>query len=172
MRMRFQWLLAAPLVLLAACSSHATNAGTASSAPTVAAVGRLAPAFDEPTTTGSKLSLTSLHGKVIYLNFFASWCTPCNEEAPNIDALQKEFGPHGLQVVGVDMLENSNKAQQFVAEHHLSYPAVVDQGTLRDAYNVNGLPVHVFIDRTGIIRKIEIGELSKSEMTADVKSVL
>jgi len=170
--MRLQWLLAAPLVLLAACSSHAANSSTGSSAPAIAAVGKLAPAFDEPTTTGSKLSLASLHGKAVYLNFFASWCTPCNEEAPNIDALQKQFSSRGFQVVGVDMLENAGKAQQFVTEHHLSYPAVVDQGTLRDAYNVNGLPVHVFIDRTGIIRKIEIGELSKSEMTTDIKSVL
>jgi cytochrome c biogenesis protein CcmG, thiol:disulfide interchange protein DsbE len=172
--MKLRLLLAAPLVLLAACSGNTSHSasGAGANTPTVAAVGKLAPGFDEATASGGALSLASLHGKAVYLNFFASWCPPCNEEAPAVDSLQKKYGPHGFQVVGVDVLENAQKARQFETQHHLSYPAVIDQGTLRDAYNVNGLPVHVFIDRSGIIRKIEVGELTKPEMEADIKSVL
>jgi thiol-disulfide isomerase/thioredoxin len=113
-----------------------------------------------------------LRGKAIYLNFFATWCPPCNEEAPQIDALARSYAARGLQVVGVDVLENARKATAFRVQHHLSYPVVVDSGTLRGQYEINGLPVHVFIDRGGIVRKIVVGELSPAAMRADVESVL
>lgn len=163
------------VIALAACShgSNATGGGAGSAtAPSVAKVGAQAPAFNEPTVAGAPLSMADLRGKPVYLNFFASWCPPCNEEASDVNSVQREFKSDGLRVVGVDILENKAKAQQFVDQHGLSYPAVVDSGALRDAYNINGMPVHVFIDRSGIVRKIVIGELSKSEMIADVKSVL
>ena len=116
--------------------------------------------------------MTSLRGKVVYLNFFATWCPPCNEEAPDIVALQREFGARGLQVVGIDVLENARKAADFQHEHRLDYPVVVDDGTLRDQYSVNGLPVHVFVDRRGAVRKIVVGELSAQQMRANVVSLL
>lgn len=165
-------LLAA--LTLAACS-HASDSSANSaqgSAPSVAKVGAEAPAFNEPTVDGASLSMANLHGKPVYLNFFASWCPPCNEEAPDVNAVQQQFKGAGLQVVGVDILENKAKAKQFVDQHKLMYPAIVDSGRLRDAYNINGMPVHVFIDRNGIVKKIEIGELSKSQMIADVKELL
>ncbi len=162
--------------MLSGCSGKTSESKSAPSgapvAPTAAIAGKPAPAWDEPTSQGSTLSMASLRGKAVYLNFFASWCPPCNEEAPDINALQKQFGPSGLQVVGVDVLENTAKAQQFVSEHHLVYPAIVDNGTLRDQYRINGLPVHVFIDRNGIIRRIVVGELSKAQITAGIHSIL
>ncbi|MBV8530415.1 MAG: TlpA family protein disulfide reductase, partial [Candidatus Eremiobacteraeota bacterium] len=77
-----------------------------------------------------------------------------------------------LRVVGVDELENQSKAASFRNRHHLVYPVVVDDGTLRDQYEVNGLPVHVFIDRSGIVRKIAVGELSSAAMRDNVERVL
>jgi cytochrome c biogenesis protein CcmG, thiol:disulfide interchange protein DsbE len=162
------------IALLSACGAakSASTAAASSSAPTTGVVGQQAPAFSEPTSTGGTLTLASLKGKAVYLNFFASWCPPCNEEASAVGALQSKYGSRGLQVVGIDVQENAKKAEDFRQQHHLQYPAIIDPGTLRDAYNINGLPVHVFIDRTGIIKKIEIGELSPSEMEADIKQIL
>jgi peroxiredoxin len=137
-----------------------------------AQIGKPAPAFREPVEPGGMLSSASLRGKVVYLNFFATWCPPCNDEAASIDALQRRYGAMGLQVVGVDVLENAAKAAQFRSEHHLSYPAVVDDGTLRDRYNVNGLPVHVFIDRAGVIRRIVVGQMEPDEMRSQVLTLL
>lgn len=154
---------------LAACG----QGGKATSASSqTARVGASAPDFSEASIPGPTLSLTSLRGKAIYLNFFATWCPPCNEEAPAINALQRQYAASGLQVVGVDVLESARKAALFRQEHHLLYPAVVDDGTLRDQYRVNGLPVHVFIDREGVVRKIVIGELSAAAMRADVQRIL
>ncbi len=157
------------LCALAACGHGSGSPGAASQ---TARIGQPAPSWSEPSLPGPQLTLASLHGKAVYLNFFATWCPPCNQEAPAIDALQRRYGDRGLQVVGVDVLENAAKAGQFRAQHHLSYPVVVDAGTLRDQYNVNGLPVHVFIDRTGVVRKIVVGELSPADMRRNVESLL
>lgn len=157
------WYLAAAVALLfTGCQAR----------PSVAKVGEAAPSWQEPTTAGSTLAAASLQGKAVYLNFFASWCPPCNAEAPDINALQREYAGRGLQVVGVDVLDSATKASAFVKQYRLDYPAVVDDGTLRDAYNINGLPVHVFIDRQGIVRKIVVGELSHAQMEAAVKLIL
>lgn len=165
--MRIGWLL--PLLALAACSGGGSRGGQAL-AP--AALGKPAPDFTEPLVHGGTLAMSSLKGKPVYLNFFATWCPPCNEEAPDVNAVARMYAPKGLDVIGVDVLENAKKAASFVAEHHLTYPAVVDDGALRDAYNINGMPMHVFIDRDGIVRKIVVGELSKAQMEADVAIIL
>ncbi|MGA8534773.1 MAG: TlpA disulfide reductase family protein [Candidatus Tumulicola sp.] len=164
---------AVALVALVACAGNASaTKKAAENEDRTARVGRAAPNWSEPTDQGTNLALASLRGKVVYLNFFATWCPPCNEEAPAIDALQRQYGSKGLQIVGVDVLENARKAALFRSEHHLSYPAVVDDGTLRDQYAINGLPVHVFIDRQGTVRSIVVGELSAGDMRANVLRLL
>jgi cytochrome c biogenesis protein CcmG, thiol:disulfide interchange protein DsbE len=156
---------------LASCSG-ASGTKSAAQGDAHARIGEAAPNWREATAQGPQLAMTSLRGKVVYLNFFATWCPPCNEEAPDIVALQREFGARGLQVVGIDVLENAGKAADFQRAHRLDYPVVVDDGTLRDQYSVNGLPVHVFIDRRGAVRKIVVGELSAPQMRANVVSLL
>jgi thiol-disulfide isomerase/thioredoxin len=108
----------------------------------------------------------------VYLNFFATWCPPCNEEAPAINALQKQYAARGLQVVGIDELENQKKAASFVRKFRLVYPAIVDDGTLQSQYQINGLPVHVFIDRSGVIKKIVVGEMSGKQIASAVRGLL
>ncbi len=138
----------------------------------IARVGRPAPNWSEPSIPGPTLSLTSFHGNAVYLNFFATWCEPCNEEAPSIDALARSYASRGVRVVGIDVLESARKAAGFRSQHHLSYPVVVDTGTLRSQYEINGLPVHVFIDREGVVQKIVVGELSPEAMRSDVERAL
>jgi cytochrome c biogenesis protein CcmG, thiol:disulfide interchange protein DsbE len=162
------------LLAVALCSAAACTHGAADSndAAATARVGQPAPDWSEPSIPGPTLSLASLRGKAIYLNFFATWCPPCNVEAPSIDRLARAYAGRPFEVVGVDVLESARKAAAFRSEHGLSYPVVADTGTLRDQYNINGLPVHVFIDRTGVVRKIVTGELSPEQMRADIEAVL
>ena len=78
-----------------------------------------------------------------------------------------------MEVVGVDVMESPSKAAEFRSRStSLSYPVIVDGGTLRDQYNINGLPVHVFIDRNGVVQKIVVGELSPQDMRANVERML
>lgn len=108
----------------------------------------------------------------MYLNFFATWCGPCNEEAPYINQLQKAYESQGLHVIGVDELESAKDAQKFIRKFNLVYPSVIDNGTLQSQYEINGLPVHVFIERSGTISKIVVGEMNKSEIQDAIKSIL
>lgn len=75
-------------------------------------------------------------------------------------------------MVGVDVLENAHKAALFREQHHLLYPVVVDDGALRDQYRVNGLPVHVFIDKAGVVRRVVVGEMSPAAMQSNAEQLL
>ncbi len=125
-----------------------------------------------PTSTGATLTLSSMRGKPVYLNFFATWCPPCRDEAPFINQMQQQYAARGLHVVGIDELENARQAQAFRTQFHLSYPAVVDSGPLQGQYLINGLPVHVFIGRDGVIRKIVAGEMSHADIQKNVQGIL
>ncbi|MEO6991967.1 MAG: TlpA disulfide reductase family protein [Candidatus Baltobacteraceae bacterium] len=155
----------------------ATFAVLACTAPAFAAAaphaGDVAPAMSLPKTTGGTLSLASLKGKAVYLNFFASWCGPCNEEAPSIAALQRKYKSKGLVVVGIDEQEDASKAKGFLAKYKLPYSAVTDaDGSEGRAYGVLALPVHVFIDRNGKVSTYRLGEMNPGEIEAAIKKTL
>jgi len=158
-------MIAAAIVVLVACNG---NGGVGSTAR----IGQTASDWKDPLLSGGSLSMAQLRGKPVFMDFFATWCPPCNDEAPEVNAAYKEYAPRGLQVIGVDVEENAQKAKQFVDQHQLTYPAVVDSGTLSDLYSINGMPVGVFIDKNGVIRRIEVGQLSSAQLNADIKSIL
>ncbi|HET7814677.1 MAG TPA: TlpA disulfide reductase family protein [Candidatus Baltobacteraceae bacterium] len=159
---------AVALVLTAALGGCAAHSGAARPGR----VGGPVPKWSLQSTTGAHLTDASFAGKPVYMNFFATWCPPCNEEAPDVNAMQKKYAAQGLQVVGVDEAESMEKARSFMKAHRLDFPAVADDGTLEDAFLVNGLPVHVFIARNGTIQMIHAGEMSREQIEAAVRSVL
>lgn len=167
------WMVVAALVLAATACSGNSSGGSKSGTNATAQVGQAAPDWSDPLVVGSgSLTMAQLRGRPVFMDFFATWCPPCNAEAPMVNAAYKMYGPQGLQVIGVDVQENAQKAKQFVDQHQLTYPAVVDSGTLSDQYRINGMPVGVFIDKTGVVRKIEVGQLSPEQLNADIKSIL
>lgn len=151
--------------VLAACS-HAANASQ------TARVGQQAPNWSEPALGGREIAMASLHGKPVYLNFFATWCPGCNEEAAALERISHEYRSRGLEVVGIDVLESPRKAEEFRSAHHLSFPLVADSGTLRDEYDVNALPVQVFIGRDGTVRRVILGQISLADMRSNVERIL
>jgi cytochrome c biogenesis protein CcmG, thiol:disulfide interchange protein DsbE len=163
------WMIVAAVVLaVAGCNSN-TSSGTNATAQ----VGQAAPDWTDPLVSGTgSVTMAQLRGKPVFMDFFATWCPPCNAEAPMVNAAYKQYAAQGLQVIGVDVQENAQKAKQFVDAHQLTYPAVVDSGTLSDQYRINGMPVGVFIDKGGVVRKIVVGQLSPQQLNADIKSIL
>lgn len=135
--------------------------------------GQPAPALALSTSTGKPFTLSSLKGKAVYLNFFASWCGPCNEEAPAIGRLSAKYKARGLTVVGVNELESAQKAGEFLKQYHLPYGAVLDSDgkTGRD-FGAIGLPMHVFIDRKGVVKTSRLGEMSPQEIETAIKGIL
>jgi cytochrome c biogenesis protein CcmG, thiol:disulfide interchange protein DsbE len=104
------------------------------------------PRLDKP----GKLELASLRGKVVVLNFFASWCPPCKSEAPQVEQVWQRFRSQGVVVVGIDSKDFSGDARGFMRRYGLTYPVVRDgDGTLWGPYRVTGLPETRVIDRNG-----------------------
>ncbi|MDE2571924.1 MAG: TlpA family protein disulfide reductase [bacterium] len=132
-----------------------------------------APAFTLPLADGAgSLSLASLKGHPVYLNYFASWCPPCNAEAPSLSKLAVRYAKKGLVVVGIDELESAKQALGFKNKYHLPYRVVLDaDGSVGAAYGVYALPVHVFIRRDGKVASYHPGEMDAAQIGAELAKI-
>ncbi len=137
-------------------------------------VGQVAPAFTLPRASGGgDVSLASLKGKPVYLNFFATWCAPCNDEAPSVVELYNKYHNRGFVTLAVNELENRKKALEFAHKYRYPFAVVVDgDGKMGKNYGALGLPVHVFIDRRGKISTYRLGEMTPSEIESAIKKIL
>lgn len=109
--------------------------------------GATAPDFTLPTVGGGTLASSDLKGTPVVINFWASWCDPCNLEAPDLEATWKQYQARGVRVVGVDYEDQTADAQAFVAKYGISYPSVVDKGgQLATKFGVRGVPETYFVD--------------------------
>nr|MBA2599961.1 TlpA family protein disulfide reductase [Actinomycetota bacterium] len=112
-----------------------------------------APDFELPLLgEDGSLRLSDLRGDVVVLNFWASWCSPCRIEAPDLQAVWQDYRDQGVRFVGVDELDDTFAAQGFVREFAITYPSVFDpSGSLADDFGFIGLPATYVIDRQGNI---------------------
>ena len=136
--------------------------------------GAPAPAFALPVVANGHgtLSLDSLKGRAVYLNFFASWCQPCKAEALSIAKLSKEYAAHNVVVVGIDELEQAQAVKVFAAHYQLPYIIALDNnGDVGGSYGLIGLPLHVFIEPNGTVAAYRVGELSESQIRAELRSL-
>jgi thiol-disulfide isomerase/thioredoxin len=136
--------------------------------------GEPAPAFTLATADGKTIGNAALHGRPVYLNFFATWCGPCVEETPSIVALSKKYAARGLHVVGIDVGESAAKARGFARQFDVPYVLAIDPDTTTRATYGGGLyfPLHVFIDARGIVRLYHPGEMSAAEIESAIAQIL
>lgn len=137
-------------------------------------VGHPAPAFSLPSPDGKTISLDALRGKPVYVNFFASWCGPCNTEAPSIGKLRAQYAKRGLEVVGIDELDAGGQAAAFEKKYGNPYAlvAIDESGTVGKSYNAIAMPVHVFIDRRGNVTTYRLGEMTPAEIETAIQGAL
>jgi thiol-disulfide isomerase/thioredoxin len=124
--------------------------------------GQLAPAIELPLLTvqsqPSSTSLAALRGKVVYLDFWASWCGPCRKSFPLLEQLRQQLGSKGFEVLAVNVDEFEDDALQFLAEIPVSYPVVRDgSGATPKTYGILGMPTAYLIDRDGVVRLVHAG---------------
>ncbi|HEY7601762.1 MAG TPA: TlpA disulfide reductase family protein [Methylomirabilota bacterium] len=111
-----------------------------------------APDIELPELGGRPARLRDHHGRVVVLNFWATWCAPCRDEMPALQGLAQELGPEGLAVVGVNVKEPPAKVEAFVREHGLRFPVLLDaDGRAGQAYQVFALPATFVVDRRGAL---------------------
>ena len=120
--------------------------------------GTMPPAFSARTVDAHELSLAELHGRVVVLNFWASWCAECRPEMPVLERLHRSFGSRGLAVVGINAREAPATARRYAHDLGLSFPLVLDQeGKISGLYGVVGLPSTFLIGRDGRAVAFAIG---------------
>lgn len=135
--------------------------------------GDAAPDFALTDFNGKPLRLADYRGKLVLLNFWASWCGPCLEEMPRLSALQRNFGARGLQVIGVSMDDEAAPAKGLLAKRPVDYPIALGDEKLGERYGgILGLPQSFLIDRHGLILARYKGEADISQIEATVKSQL
>lgn len=124
----------------------------------VSAASSVAPAFTLQSRAGDTVSLDKFKGKVVMLNFWASWCGPCRQEMPLLDQMHRKYSALGFSMVGVNVDADSKDAEAWLAKTPVSFPILFDtKSAVSKMYEVNAMPTTVFIDRKGNIRGMHRG---------------
>ncbi|MBI1733976.1 MAG: TlpA family protein disulfide reductase [Candidatus Rokubacteria bacterium] len=133
-------------------------------------VGRVAPEFALPRFDGAgEVRLADLRGRVVVVNFWASWCIPCREEAAALEAVWRRHQDDGVVMVGVNIQDRRAAAGQFLMETRPTYPNVVDAtGATSIAYGIYGVPETFVLDREGRIRARHVGAISAETLAGHV----
>ena len=136
----------AALLLLPATAQAAAQRGSA------------APAIEVPKLGGGVLRLADLRGKVVLVDFWASWCEPCQRELPALATLQREFGSRGLQVITINIDQQEKNAATQAQRLGVTLPVGLDpKGDLAAAYDLPKMPTSYVLDREGVVRFIHEG---------------
>ena len=133
-----------------------------------------APDFTLTLFDGRAIRLSDYRGEVVLINFWASWCPPCRDEAPDLQALHDDYGPAGFTVLGVNMLESSRqKALDFIEEFGITYPNGEDIGEkVTNLYRVEAPPESFLIDRRGEVRRFFIGNIRYDDVSGSLEALL
>ena len=136
-------------------------------------VGKPAPDFRMPLFNGGQLELSQHLNKPLVINFWASWCPPCWEEAPILEAAWRAYRDSGVLFVGVDIQDSEGDARDYLEEFDVTYPNGRDgDGRITVEYGVIGLPVTFFVDRNGVVQRRWVGAIREGRLKAWVDELV
>ncbi len=136
-------------------------------------VGRPAPAFSVPLFDGGDVTLADLRGKPAVVNFWASWCIPCVDEAPELEKTWQAYKDRGVAFLGIDYVDTEPKAREFMQKHGITYPNGPDLGSrISYEYRIKGVPETFVIDKEGIVRFVKIGPTTADELRSVLEPLL
>jgi cytochrome c biogenesis protein CcmG/thiol:disulfide interchange protein DsbE len=132
-----------------------------------------APDFTLTMLDGSQMRLADLKGKVVVINFWASWCGPCRDEAPALQAIWEKYQDKGVVVMGVAYTDTEKGAKAFISEFNQTYPNGLDIGTkISELYSITGVPETFIIDREGKVAAFMMVAISEQSLSARIDQVL
>lgn len=132
---------------------------------TAAVQGAIAPPFQTTDLSGIAIDLLSLRGHPVIINFWATWCAPCEVEMEHLQDLYNEYQSRGLQIIAVNLGEDEITVSDWVEENHLSYTIVIDRGRqLETLYQLRGQPSTYVIDDQGIMRAVFYGPVDSTRL--------
>ncbi|KPL02773.1 MAG: hypothetical protein AMJ73_08280 [candidate division Zixibacteria bacterium SM1_73] len=130
--------------------------------------------FNLPDLNGKIISLENFRGKVLVINFWATWCPPCEEEVPKLNELNKRYKNEGLVVIGIALDKDSlNLVEPFVREKRIGYPILMgNEQVLRDMEDFSGVPTTLIVDQKGNIKKKYDGAFDKDDLERILQELL
>lgn len=132
-----------------------------------------APDFTLTTFDGDVIVLSELRGQVVAINFWASWCPPCRDEAPYLEATWRAYKDRGVVFVGVDYVDTEPEALAFIEEFDITYPNGPDVKTIiSQAYRIQGVPETFFVAKDGTLQGVKIGPLVPPELEDRLDALL
>lgn len=135
-------------------------------------IGTPAQDFTATTVDGEEISLSSYKGRPVWLTFGATWCAACQAEAPDIEAAYQKTKAAGVIVLMVFISEDSPIVLDYSERVGITFVKVADPDTrIASAYRVLGIPVHFFIDRTGVLRSVVIGSMAPAKMDSELAKI-
>ncbi len=138
-----------------------------------ARVSRPASDFTLPLFNGGEITLSSLRGKPVVINFWASWCPPCREEAPILEKVWRLYREKGVTFIGVDLQDTEAEALAYIEEFDITYPNGPDlDGRITIDYGVGGIPVTFFIDGEGMIISRWVGAINENMLVERIEELL
>ena len=138
-------------------------------------VGEPPPEINLPDLSGKKISLAALKGKVVIVDFWASWCAPCRQSFPALDDLSRRLGAEGFVVVGINLDEERADADRFLAERPVSFAIVFDpEATTPESYGLKTMPSSFLVGRDGVVRSVHSGfrKGDGERLEAEVRALL
>ncbi len=136
-------------------------------------VGNIAPDFTVGNTRASRVSLSTLRGKVVVLNFWTTWCPSCRREIPDLQAVHNEYGPQGVVVLAVNVKEKVDTVARYANDNGISFNVWLDEdGWVSTIYGIRAIPTTYFIDEQGIIRAVHFGAMNREQITVQVQKLL
>lgn len=132
-----------------------------------------APDFSLTTFQGETVAWNGLRGQVVVINFWASWCPPCREEAAYLERTWRKYRDRGVVFIGVDYADTKKEALAYIDEFDITYPNGPDIGTrISQAYRIRGVPETFFVDKQGQLRGVHIGPLYPPQLDEKIEELL
>lgn len=158
---KYFYLLLACFILIQGCSGESEDKQES------------APSFSIDLFNGDTFDSKNHKGKPMLVNFFASWCLPCADEAPILERMAKVYGNHGMKFIAIAIDDTEDKARAFVEKHGMTFPIGIDKsGEIRDAFGVYGVPTTFFISQNGLVNYIHAGGLTEVLLINELDKLL
>ncbi|MCU1808188.1 thiol-disulfide oxidoreductase ResA [Cytobacillus firmus] len=134
--------------------------------------GTAAPDFSLETLNGEQIRLSDLKGKGVFLNFWGTWCKPCEKEMPYMENQYKQYKEKGVEILAINIDESDLAVSTFVKKHNLTFPILMDRGSVvTELYNIGPIPTTILIDKDGNVVKTLTGTLTEENIGDYMNSI-
>lgn len=160
------------LAILALAIGYTVYAAVTKDKIEIVRVGAQAPDFEVVDLNGERHRLADYEGQGVLLNFWGTWCEPCEREFPAMTRQYEQFKEQGVQIIAVNFAQSDFEVKRYVENMGMNFPVAIDKTkSVFTAYSIGPLPTSIFIDPNGEVKRIELGEMSEKQIANYLESI-